>query len=382
MTPQTSPSSPPLPVRAWLARTFHGLSWKRLGIFLAIVALPTAGHVISRSFMPDKTLAVTAMVAPMFFTHLTVFFGAVWIVVVVASNWAPARTGPRVLALAAAVLVGLILGNLANNIIDPLLFPPMKDPSTLLKEISAVMLWSHVIVAGVLGYYFLLREEEVAASLHREQMRRIDLDRELAEARLQLMQAQIEPHFLFNALANVRRLYQTDAPSARAMLDQLSRYLGAMLPRMRSTESTLGQELALALAYLHVQKIRMGARLTVVSAVPESLQSLPFPPMMLVTLVENAIRHGVSPRPLPHSDHHGAIADRLDVAALDRAPAPALLDAAEPDVGAAIGGEHRMKAVDRLHDRRLRLPCRLRHRVDRRAVIDPAGRIALEQEVR
>jgi signal transduction histidine kinase len=297
MTPQTSPSSPPLPVRAWLARTFHGLSWKRLGIFLAIVALPTAGHVISRSFMPDKTLAVTAMVAPMFFTHLTVFFGAVWIVVVVASNWAPARTGPRVLALAAAVLVGLILGNLANNIIDPLLFPPMKDPSTLLKEISAVMLWSHVIVAGVLGYYFLLREEEVAASLHREQMRRIDLDRELAEARLQLMQAQIEPHFLFNALANVRRLYQTDAPSARAMLDQLSRYLGAMLPRMRSTESTLGQELALALAYLHVQKIRMGARLTVVSAVPESLQSLPFPPMMLVTLVENAIRHGVSPLP-------------------------------------------------------------------------------------
>ena len=128
-------------------------------------------------------------------------------------------------------------------------------------------------------------------------MRRIDLDRDLTEARLQLMQAQIEPHFLFNALANVRRLYQTDAPAARAMLEQLSRYLGAMLPRMRSAQSTLGQELALALAYLHVQKIRMGPRLTVKSAVPESLQALPFPPMMLVTLVENAVRHGVSPLP-------------------------------------------------------------------------------------
>jgi LytS/YehU family sensor histidine kinase len=173
----------------------------------------------------------------------------------------------------------------------------MTDEMTLLKELSAVMLWSHVIAAGVVGFFFLLREEEVAATLHREQMRRIDLDRELAEARLQLMQAQIEPHFLFNALANVRRLYQTDAPSARAMLDQLARYLGAMLPRMRSAQSTLGQELALALAYLHVQKIRMGARLRVTSAVPEPLQALPFPPMMLVTLVENAIRHGVSPLP-------------------------------------------------------------------------------------
>ena len=84
-------------------------------------------------------------------------------------------------------------------------------------------------------------------------MQRIDLDRELAEARLQVMQAQVEPHFLFNTLANVRRLFQTDPPAAHAMLEHLSRYLSAMLPRMRSAESTLGQELALALAYLHVQ---------------------------------------------------------------------------------------------------------------------------------
>ena len=298
MALQTSLPSPPLRARAWLARTFHGLSWKRFGIFCAIVALPTVGHAISRMFWPDKTVLDALGTMPQFYVHLLVFFGSVWVAVVVASNWAPARTGPRTVALAAAVLAGLLLGNVVNNATDPLLFSSMmKDESTLLKEISAVMLWSHVIAAGVLGYFFLLREEEVAAKLHREQLRRIDLDRELAEARLQMMQAQIEPHFLFNALANVRRLYQTDAPSARRMLDQLSRYLGAMLPRMRSAESTLGQELALALAYLHVQKIRMGARLTVIAAVPESLQALSFPPMMLVTLVENAIRHGVSPLP-------------------------------------------------------------------------------------
>jgi signal transduction histidine kinase len=286
------------PAPTGLARAFRGLTWKRLGIFCAMVALPTLGHAVSRMFLPDKTVAYALGTMPFFFIHLFVLFGSVWVAVIVASNQAPARTVPRVVALVAAVVVGLIVGvAVTRGVIDPLLFPGMKDASTLLKEISAVMLWSHVIAAGVLGYFFLLREEEAAAKLHREQMRRIDLDRDLTEARLQLMQAQIEPHFLFNALANVRRLYQTDAPAARAMLEQLSRYLGAMLPRMRSAQSTLGQELALALAYLHVQTIRMGVRLTVKSAVPESLQALPFPPMMLVTLVENAVRHGVSPLP-------------------------------------------------------------------------------------
>jgi LytS/YehU family sensor histidine kinase len=111
------------------------------------------------------------------------------------------------------------------------------------------------------------------------------------------MQAQVEPHFLFNTLANVRRLFQTDPAGARAMIEHLSRYLGAMLPRMRSSESTLGHELALALAYLQVQQIRMGDRLALRADVPESLQALPFPPMMLVTLVENAIRHGLNPLP-------------------------------------------------------------------------------------
>ena len=160
-----------------------------------------------------------------------------------------------------------------------------------------MVLWSHVIAAGVVGYFFFIREEEAAARLHDEDMRREHLTRELAEARLLVMQAQVEPHFLFNTLANVRRLFKTDPAAAHAMLEHLSRYLGAMLPRMRKTDSTLGHELALALAYLSVQKIRMGARLTIRTDVPDTLASLSFPPMMLVTLVENAIRHGLTPLP-------------------------------------------------------------------------------------
>ncbi len=215
-----------------------------------------------------------------------------------AGNWAPASTGPRVAALFAGVLVGLVVGTLvAGPVMAWMYGAGDKDPPALLKEISSIVLWSHVIAAGVLGYFFFTREEEAAAKLHDEEMREEDSTRELAQARLVVMQAQVEPHFLFNTLANVRRLFKTDPAAAQAMLQHMSRYLGAMLPRMRQADSTLGHELALAQAYLAVQKIRMGARLRVHTDVPEALEALPFPPMMLVTLVENAIRHGLTPLP-------------------------------------------------------------------------------------
>jgi LytS/YehU family sensor histidine kinase len=119
----------------------------------------------------------------------------------------------------------------------------------------------------------------------------------MAEARLQVLQAQIEPHFLFNTLANVRRLYQTDLAAGRAMLDNLMRYLEVALPHMRAERSTVAGELSLVEAYLHVQRIRMGRRLTFRIDVPAPLHALEVPPMMLLTLVENAIKHGLNPLP-------------------------------------------------------------------------------------
>ncbi len=292
----------PVPARAArgsaLARTFRGLTRRRFALFLALVALAAVGHAIAMTLMPDKGgIARAAKVFAWEFAYLSLFFGTVWVAVVIAGNWAPARTGPRVLALVAAVVVGLAAGQLLSAGLDTLWFPRGKDPASLAKQVAAIVLWSHVIAAGVLGYFFVLREEDAAARLHAEELRRVDLDRELAEARLQVLQAQVEPHFLFNTLANVRRLFRTDAPAARAMIEHLSRYLSALLPRMRSADSTLEHELALATAYLHVQQIRMGDRLAFRIDVPPALAALPFPPMMLVTLVENAIRHGVNPLP-------------------------------------------------------------------------------------
>jgi LytS/YehU family sensor histidine kinase len=117
----------------------------------------------------------------------------------------------------------------------------------------------------------------------------------MAEARLQVMQAQVEPHFLFNTLANVRRLHEKDPEAGRRMLENLMRYLEVALPRMRDDVSTLGRDAELIDAFLRIHQIRMGPRLGFSVEVPKDLRPRPVPPMMLLTLTENAIKHGLNP---------------------------------------------------------------------------------------
>src|SRR4030095_12303630 len=102
---------------------------------------------------------------------------------------------------------------------------------------------------------------------------------------------------LFNTLANIKLLYETESSRARPLIHDLAAYLGTALPQMRDMRSTLSRELVLAQAYLRVLKVRMGDRLNVVIDVPSYLMEAIFPPMMLLTLVENAIKHGISPLP-------------------------------------------------------------------------------------
>jgi sensor histidine kinase YesM len=156
-----------------------------------------------------------------------------------------------------------------------------------------------LLMGGLLtaALYFIDRENDAAQALQASSFNRIALDRQMAEARLRVLQAQIEPHFLFNTLAHVRRLYRTDAPGAQAMLRNLAAYLREALPQMREQTSTIGRELGLARAYLGIVQARMGDRLAVVIDVPDDLLCAEFPPMILSTLVENAIKHGISPRP-------------------------------------------------------------------------------------
>jgi Histidine kinase/Histidine kinase-, DNA gyrase B-, and HSP90-like ATPase len=122
------------------------------------------------------------------------------------------------------------------------------------------------------------------------------MQRQLVQARLKLLQAQVEPHFLFNTLAAVDYLIETDAKRASVMQKTLISYLRAALPQMRQESSTLGREVKLIRAYLELLKLRIEDRLEFDIKIPQNLESAVFPPMVLQTVVENAIKHGIEPK--------------------------------------------------------------------------------------
>ncbi|MCU0949846.1 MAG: histidine kinase [Burkholderiaceae bacterium] len=151
-----------------------------------------------------------------------------------------------------------------------------------------------IIVKIVLGSK---RKAEVRAQAATATAAEEGLKRQLVEAQLKMMQAQVEPHFLFNTLASVDYLIETDPARASTMQKNLIQYLRAALPQMREGSTTLGKELSLCRAYLEILKVRMEDRLQFAITVPQGLSSARFPPMMLQSLVENAIKHGLEPKP-------------------------------------------------------------------------------------
>ena len=141
------------------------------------------------------------------------------------------------------------------------------------------------------------RRAELTADEATKRAETEQLERTVLEARMEALQAQIEPHFLFNTLASVDQLIQTDPPRASRMQQSLIRYLRSAMPQMREgSRSSLGQQVNLCSAFLEIMAVRMEARLQTVVSVPEDLKSAVFPSMMLQTLVENAIKHGLEPK--------------------------------------------------------------------------------------
>jgi len=130
----------------------------------------------------------------------------------------------------------------------------------------------------------------------RARLRRRQLERDAAEARLRLLQGQIEPHLLFNTLANVQSLMDYDPPRAKHMLETFSSYLRAGMDQMRRTDSTLGAELEMARTYLALYRIRMEERLDYRIEAGEDALGARMPALMLQPLVENAIHHGLEPK--------------------------------------------------------------------------------------
>jgi signal transduction histidine kinase len=127
------------------------------------------------------------------------------------------------------------------------------------------------------------------------ELERTQLERQALDARLSLLQAQVAPHFLFNTLANVQALVDAGSPRASDVLGSLIAYLRAAVPRLNDPATTLGEETRLVQAYLELMHMRMPDRLQFALHIDEAARALRCPPMTLLTLVENAVRHGVDP---------------------------------------------------------------------------------------
>lgn len=275
----------------------HGLSTRRMLMALVLASV------------------ATLIVAPYFADHVPT--GRLWLrlsivalVMLLAFTIAGNVRVPglsRIQAQFAALVVSAFFGTLISGLVAGRSLTQMftVEPMFLGVIVFTAVAMAIGVVAATL-FVYRERETRAWANLQASEAARLQLEKQVLEARVKVLQAQIEPHFLFNTLANVQHLVDADPPRAAATLESLIVYLRAALPTMREEGSTLGRELAMAQAYLEIQKLRMGGRLSFSMAIPRPLESLRFPPMMLLTLVENALKHGIDP--LQQGGHIGVAA--------------------------------------------------------------------------
>jgi len=185
-------------------------------------------------------------------------------------------------------IVGVVLGtHLLGG--SPLQFLEQEPQALITTSVSAILFGTAI------SYYFYARSR-IAESQHRlqvESLNRVQIEQELTETELRLLQAQIEPHFLFNTLSNIIGLIDPKPHQAKKMLEDFTHYLRASLQRTRRQKSTLAQEVGLLKAYLSIQSVRMGERLNYHFDLPDDLEKIALPPLMIQPLVENAIKHGL-----------------------------------------------------------------------------------------
>jgi signal transduction histidine kinase len=217
-----------------------------------------------------------------------------------------ARWALQVLAVAFVIPVTVLAIYLATTPGDQ---PPFWTSSARVSGFM-LMTMSGLLVAPWVAVAALFRQREFAARSQALafELERSELERKALDARLRLLQAQVEPHFLFNTLANVRELVVAGSPQASQVLDSLIAYLRAAVPRLHEPATTLEQEVQLVRAYLELMQMRMPDRLQFELQVDAAALEMRCPPTTLLTLVENAVRHGIDP-----SEEGGRIKVRVQV---------------------------------------------------------------------
>jgi sensor histidine kinase YesM len=208
------------------------------------------------------------------------------------------QSGPSSFGLFILALIGgstaWILGNYLGAAING--HPPfLMAKFSLSRLIPGLVMTS---LAAIVGTVYFRNRELLAILRGRTEQQALaaeTIQRQLINAQLTTLQAQLEPHMLFNTLANLRALIGIDPVAAQLMLDKLNSFLRATLSSTRQKETTLAQEFHLVNDYLDLMKIRLGARLNFDLDLPEMLREILVPPLLLQPLVENAIKHGIEP---------------------------------------------------------------------------------------
>jgi signal transduction histidine kinase len=224
----------------------------------------------------------------------TVVAMAIALAVVIGQRFSASGTRRRPIMLALAILVGAFAGEGLRIAVDP--FAASPDPASIASRVAQ---WT-LIYAAVVGMQACWRlQADYAAVGATAAAADARARRSLLAFELEALQRQIEPHFLFNALATVRRLGRTSPEEGLPLLERLFDYTSRVFAVSQRVESTLGEEIDLALAYLDVCTARMAPRLSVITEIEQEARAGRIPCLMLGTLVENAIKHGLGPKPGP-----------------------------------------------------------------------------------
>jgi hypothetical protein len=269
------------------APLLNGLTWRWIGYLFVAAALFTlidAQWWLLRQQGKDVQgimLGSFAELWPVWFARRLLTFALQLLALVIADNLQVRRV-PKPAVLTLALFLGSVLAAVPYSSAES-----TSTPSELFLDIVSLAL-TGFSVSGVfvLAYFTYRHDVALAEALQRAELIRVELRKKTLESSLQVMQARVEPEFLFNTLRGVGDLYESDHEAAERMLDNLIVYLRAALPQMRSSQSTLGREIQLAQAYLEIERIRVGDRLRIDIVAPEELASATFPPMVLLPLIE------------------------------------------------------------------------------------------------
>jgi LytS/YehU family sensor histidine kinase len=193
-----------------------------------------------------------------------------------------------------AIPVGWVVGSKLASLtgVPDIAALMLENPGVMRRTILGALLIGIVVTAFFL---YFSRSRGVAEALERERRRAAEALQAETAARLALLQAQIEPHFLFNTLANIQTLIKDEPDTAVLILEKLNAFLRTSLRRSRNASATVGEELEIVESLLAIAAARLGPRLDYEISVPQELRSAVLPPLLLQPLVENAIRHGIEP---------------------------------------------------------------------------------------